>query len=353
MSSRFLLHSLILLALLVVTSTDVEAQRRGGNRSGGLFLPKPLPPIKIPKPATLPPSAKRPQTSLLPDAGAPNSEDDDASAGITLPENRNVMFWTNPRDPELEEFYFHLSDHDDNNWISFREGAFSLRLSRLEFTYYDTDRDGRIQRSEFSDRYELVVDNQGLFAPPRVRDEDTFGATGAIGMLLGANTEPTDEMQVLERFDANGSSALELGELPPLIQFWNLAEHVTPVQLLEAIDKDVSSALELQEMSYLVESMEIAQQMFSGSVLTYKELASRMGSPLTDRPSPLTIERTKRPTVHFDRLDQDGDEFIGANDLRVLQSPMQLSVRTNAVIAAIDTDGDGRISLVEFAEAFE
>jgi len=365
MSSRILLRCVTLLALLMVISTDVEAQRRGGKRGGkrgggrpgGVFLPKPLPPIKIPKPATLPPSAKRPQTSLLPDADSPTSEDGVPSAGITIPKNRNVVFWTDPRDPELEDYYFHLSDHDGNSWISYREGSFSLRLSRLEFTYYDTDRDGRIQRAEFSERYGLIVDNQGIFAPPRSRIEDYFDAEGALGTLLGANPAPTDEMQILERFDANGSSALELGELPPVIQFWNLTAHITPVQLLEAIDTDVSSALELQEMSYLVESMAIAQQMFNGSVLSFQELAELSSSagttPLTDRPPLLTIERSKRPTVHFDRLDQDGDEFIGADDLRVLQSPMQLSVRTNAVIAAIDTDGDGQISLAEFAEAFE
>jgi len=344
-------------------ASDVDAQRRGGKKggrrgggSGGLFLPKPLPPIKIAKPRTLPPSATRPKISLLPDAGAPRADGDSTETGITVAKDRNVVFWTDPRDPELEEYYFQICDHDENNWISFREGAFSLRLSRLEFTYYDADRDGRIQREEFAARYGLIVDNQGTFPPPRARIEDYFGAAGAIGTILGAEAPVTEEGRVLERFDTNGSAGLELGEIPPLIDFWNLAVHITPVQLLEAIDGDASDALELEEMNYLIESLAIAQKKYNRVILTVDELfdlSPESADPLVKRENKMAIERSKRPTVHFDRLDQNGDAFIGADDLRLLQSPMQLSVRTNAVIAAIDTDGDGQISLAEFSAAFE
>ena len=364
MTLRLPILALCLIATLVALAPDLDAQRRGGrkggrrggNKSARLFLPKPLPPIKIPKPSTLPPSATRPQTSLLPDASAPPVDGGIPGTDISLEKDRSVVFWTDPRDPELEEYYFQLCDHDENNWISFRESAYSLRHSRQEFATYDTDRDGRIQREEFAARYSLVIDNQGDFAPPKARIEDYFSAGNAVSGALGSEFEPTDESRVLDRFDLNGSAAIELGELPPLIEFWRLSVHITPPQVLEAIDEDLSSALELAEMSALIDVLKIAQKKFNGAVLSLDELSGL--SPEIDlqpeeRSSIASIDRSKAPTVHFDRLDQNGDRFIDTEDLRLLQSPMQLSVRTNAVIAAIDADGDGKVSEAEFAAAFE
>ncbi|MEO6711206.1 MAG: hypothetical protein ABI054_07020, partial [Planctomycetota bacterium] len=57
------------------------------------------------------------------------------------------------------------------------------------------------------------------------------------------------------------------------------------------------------------------------------------------------------PVRHFRRLDLDGDVRVSTEDLRRLQSPLELSVRAGAVLAALDSDGDGELSPEEFDAA--
>ena len=57
------------------------------------------------------------------------------------------------------------------------------------------------------------------------------------------------------------------------------------------------------------------------------------------------------PVGSFRRLDLDGDGMISLEDLRRLQSPLALPVRAAAVLAALDSDGDGELSPREFSAA--
>ncbi|MFT5285646.1 MAG: hypothetical protein ACI8TQ_001811 [Planctomycetota bacterium] len=369
MNTRSTIRILALLACALVLTPDIEAQRggRGGGRGGKAkqaaknvirnLIPKPLPPIVTPK---LPTSTKTKSAlpdQLLPSAGAPPLAGSVAGTDISRPDKGNYVLWTDPLDPELEEYYFTLCDHDSNTWISYREGTFSLSLDRLQFTYYDSDRDGRIQRSEFAERYKLVVDRRGGFPPPKphlTEVPEPFGleSSGEDGEA-GAGT---DESQLLERFDTDASAGLELGEIPPLIKLFLLSDHIQADQLLGVIDQDLTSAIEMAEMPFLIEGLAYAQVKFIGSAMPVQSLLGIESAPapvLAERAAPLTIEHSLLPKSHFERLDQNGDGYIGTEDLRTLQSPMHLSVRTNAVIAAMDTDGDGKISDAEFAAAFK
>jgi hypothetical protein len=57
--------------------------------------------------------------------------------------------------------------------------------------------------------------------------------------------------------------------------------------------------------------------------------------------------RIAGPVTHFYRLDVDGDGYVTGSDLSRLESPLQLGVRASAVLAALDRDGDGRLSEAE------
>ncbi len=54
------------------------------------------------------------------------------------------------------------------------------------------------------------------------------------------------------------------------------------------------------------------------------------------------------PVTSFKRLDFDEDGQLSANDLIELARPLQVPVRIHALIAALDTDGDGTLSEAEF-----
>jgi Ca2+-binding EF-hand superfamily protein len=54
------------------------------------------------------------------------------------------------------------------------------------------------------------------------------------------------------------------------------------------------------------------------------------------------------PVPVFHRLDLQGNGRITAADLLDLQHPIESSVRIQAVVAALDTNGDGAIDPAEF-----
>jgi Ca2+-binding EF-hand superfamily protein len=63
--------------------------------------------------------------------------------------------------------------------------------------------------------------------------------------------------------------------------------------------------------------------------------------------------RALRLPGQFTRLDADGNGAVDAADLKELMSPARSSVRGGAVIAALDTNGDGKLDPGEFVAAFE
>ena len=60
-------------------------------------------------------------------------------------------------------------------------------------------------------------------------------------------------------------------------------------------------------------------------------------------------QRLRGPVSTFRRLDFDRSGGIGVDDLEALQRPLQIPIRASAVIATLDLNGDGELSLEEFA----
>lgn len=322
--------------------------RPSGKSKGGLgapIAPAPLPPIPkifppldgarpgLPTPLT--PTGDKP----LPDAGL--GLDPDA---ITLAEGEYMI---DPFDPVLEERYFQTCDHDANGWIAFREAHFSLQLSRRNWTHYDTDLDGRISREEFAETYARTLKQIGAFKPPKA-------APSLDGATLAS---PNERSQLLlTSFDRDGDGSLQESEVDLLLAKGGQHE-ISLNTVMGAADSDGSGAVDSTEIAGLVQLLKL-----KGGLLT--ELTDSPGSeaaedPAVDAPSWLSRPSTPRvariagPLSHFDRLDFDRDGYISSKDLTILQAPLQLRVRTNAVIAALDRDGDSRLNKAEFKGALE
>ena len=243
----------------------------------------------------------------------------------------------------LEVEYFLASDLDGNGWISFREGSVSLRVSRKEFFTYDSDRDGRITRKEFEERYRTAVEAVGSFRPPTVPNRALF---------------PTPEGSPLQ-YDFNGTEALEEGELRAFMLDKGI--QVPPNALFSLLDKNGSRALELSEFPEIVATLtplvppagaETAapagkeEKPRTIDELFGKSLEREVGFGTTPLP-----DRIAGPVSHFRRLDFDNDGAIEEEDLLGLLRPTGVAVRPAAVLAALDKDGDSRLSQAELAGA--
>ncbi len=360
MNRRTAFRVLVTLLLLVFVASTLDAQRGrgrgsrgkggkssqrkggGGKKGSGFLLPRPASPVGANPLADFPlPGARVPVLSgsaLLPRALEPEELPD-------IPAFEGSTFeWRDPRDPELERFYFDVCDHDANEWISFREARVSLEISRDSFFVYDSDRDGRIDMKEFSARYSHVVERHGSFPAPQATTgeatEDVEGAEEA------AETE--DGARIMQRFDGDLDLLLSPEEIDAIITKLRLpASQVNVERVLDYADLDDSGFLGPEEMPMLHQGLKWAMDHFGVSPAALLEDIPQ--EALTAR----SVRRIRTPTTHFMRLDQNGDGVISTEDLTVLQSPMHLPVRASAMVAAMDTNGDGALSAEEFRAAFQ
>jgi Ca2+-binding EF-hand superfamily protein len=246
----------------------------------------------------------------------------------------------------LEQEYFLTADRNGNGWISFREGAAQLRMDRTDFFRFDGDADGRITRAEFGARYRSSVATVGSFRPPT--SQKKLFETAAGSPLL---------------YDFNDTGALEAGELDAFLADKGIAVPVQP--LLEFLDKDRSRALEPAEFQAIIATLTPLLPKDRPTTVPLTTAPPDLGTAAA-RPSTvfeLFGARTPRPELlggvpmpdaiagpilHFQRLDYDRDGFLDQGDLAALLRPAYTEVRGSAVLAALDRDGDGRLSEAEF-----
>lgn len=230
---------------------------------------------------------------------------------------------------------FQLCDLDGNGWIAFREAAQALELGREEFRRHDLDRDGRLDAAEFEARFRLLMERVGRVGPPRIGLPDAFAASAGEedeAEVAGVELTPLD---VLRRFDADGSRGLGLTEVARV--FDELEVGLDPRLLVQQMDANTSAQLEIDELAPV-------------TALVSRRLAERrVGSAA---PGPRWAPRPL-PRTSFERLDVDGDGSCSAEELRELVAPARLEVRAVAVVAALDRDGNGAIEASEFRASME
>ena len=259
-----------------------------------------------------------------------------AHLGATAPGVQEVYY---PSERVREQAYFEICDHDQNDWISYREAAHSLRLTRTEFPVFDTDRDGRISREEFGTRYKAVVDQTGAFQEPLLGD----GPNRAI-------TRNPD--QLLRAFDQNADRSIAAYELREMLGAYNRGM-LEPDVLIAKLDRDEDGSLQGSELSALARVLtapleEDEPDDFGDPPQSLDELFDQVvpRSPAASgAPQP---PRIVGPVLHFRRLDLDDDGKISLDDLRRLQSPLQTKARAGAALATLDLNGDEVVDYQEF-----
>jgi Ca2+-binding EF-hand superfamily protein len=256
-----------------------------------------------------------------------------AQDGAPPPKRRNPQL---EEDDQLVTRYFNDCDENGNGWISFREAESAMSLDRDSFKIFDTDRDGRIDAIEFKTRYAAIKKLGGAFPAPATSGHARRTSTRSPETLVRA-------------YDKNADGILDTLELKRLFEETS-GSTLPPDVAMGILDLDKSGKLEAPELAHLA------------------AILSRSGSGEPTGPPPESIDelfgkRMKRapqsaataqalwipgPVPAFKRLDFDEDGELSANDLIELARPLQVPVRIHAIIAALDTDGDGTLSEAEF-----
>ncbi len=239
-------------------------------------------------------------------------------------------------DDAVIERYFADCDENGNGWISFREAESAMGLSRQSFAEFDKDRDGRIDPVEFKLRYEAIKKFGGAFPAP------TSSTTARRGPARTPDT-------LVRAYDKNADGILDSLELKRLLD--ENAGALPSDVALEILDLDRSGKLEAAEIAHLASilSRSAAPQSAGPAPESIDELfAKRMKRPSESTGSTALSLWIPGPVSAFERLDYDEDGQLSASDLVELARPLQVPVRIHALIAALDTDGDGTLSESEF-----
>lgn len=238
---------------------------------------------------------------------------------------------------ELARRYFGIADYDSGGWVSFAEASQSLLISREEFRRYDIDQDGGIDRTEFEARYRRIVETQGIFQPP-------------IPAPKRALNLPTPTLSWFQRFDSDGSGSWDLAELSLALEDRDLSQLAT-AENFTLVDADRSGRLEAPEINAVLQLVTLSGGGLRARASSVREL---FGKALPTPVGPGVVPSPARlpgPLPVFERLDVNGDGVCSDVDLRELAFPAALPIRPQALLAALDRDGDGALSAAEFQRA--
>ena len=293
-------------------------------------------------------------------AGPPVQEADRVTATADLLAAREVEL-----ERELKE-HFKLCDLDGNGWISLREAEVTLSYGRADYRRVDEDQDGRIAPAEFARHGDELLTRLGAAPPPAPETSEPAREPPATPDAETAEPEPTPAeapapalsaaeakglfprpQDLLRRYDADASKGLDTAEITRLCS--ELGQTLSPELVVEQMDPNENGQLEARELGNLC-------------WIVSQHLPEAMRPALTPPPAPEPEpapevaaadekphgDARSRALTHFRRLDASEDGVLDETDLRALQSPARLDVRLEAVLSALDANGDGHLTEDEF-----
>lgn len=271
-------------------------------------------------------------------------------------------------DKRLRELFV-LCDLDHNGWISLREAELVLSFDRAEYRRTDLDQDGRLVQKELASQKTLVFARLGAppeaEAPPAAEPEPPAPAVAPADpaaqpekpaphrprprealALPGVFPRPAD---LLQRYDQDASKDLAPAEVERLLV--DLGLDLSAPLLVAQMDPDKNGALgalELLPLSLLA-SKHLPESLRPGARAPKPEpvAAAPAAKPAPAKPSALEA------MTPFGRLDRDHDGFISEQDLRSMEGLARLDARVGVLLAALDGDGDRRLSRDEFERAMQ
>jgi hypothetical protein len=244
-----------------------------------------------------------------------------------------------------EQRYFEECDRNADGWIAYGEANAALGVDRGEFRVYDRDRDGRIDRQEFGNRYRETLERQGAFPPPRPRE-----ASAALPPKRSAT-------QLRVAYDKNGDNAIDALETQACLNDYKI-EAIAQVPMFKQLDSDSNARLVGPEIDALSTAlaMILAPGLHSSLPPREKSIVELYGKvEERERPvgAPPEPPRIAGPIPMFLRLDIDRDGAITVADAARLQQFQPLALRASSVLAALDRNGDGRVDEPEFDLALQ
>jgi Ca2+-binding EF-hand superfamily protein len=246
-----------------------------------------------------------------------------------------------PVGDDLALQYFATADYDASGWISISEARSSLSIDRKAFAQFDTDHDGLVSPDEFIARYHAIKAKGGAFAQPIPNAEAN-------------KPQKRTAAELIQTFDTDRDGALDEREVQRALDDYK-AHGVEAAVMMAGVDKDGSRKIEAAEAQALLDVLAPAP-----AAETEKPKAGSIAE-LFDKLEPRKIERDQTPqparitgpVTTFRRLDFDDSGGITVEDLEHLQRPLILPVRCRAVLAALDTDGNGEMSPEELDAALK
>jgi len=235
---------------------------------------------------------------------------------------------------DAAQTYFELADFNANGWISFSEASVSMGLDRRGFALFDVDSDGRITPSEFRQRYETIIRNGGAFEAPLGK-----GGTRTKG--------PASTIDLALQSDEDGDKTLDRTELRSFLE--GIHSRLDTDVVLSMFDRDGTRKLEQGEIAALAAFLDPNRRAHPPPRAASIEELFGKHLPREEREAATDLApRILGPVSPFRRLDLEPDGRITIAEMTELQRPIFLPIRTAAVLATLDTNGDGALDEAEF-----